>query len=43
MVCATISVVDTVSAAKYKKIDSGKFKNDDGTIITFTTYHEVKL
>lgn len=42
MICAALSVVDTVSAAKYKKIDSGKFKNDDGTMSRFTTYYNSK-
>ena len=42
MVCAMISVVDTVSAAKYKKIDSFKNKNNNGTINKFTTYYNGK-
>jgi len=42
VICAVISVVDTVSAAKYKKIDSGKFKNDDGSISKFVTYYNGK-
>jgi hypothetical protein len=38
MVCALVSVVDTVSAVKYKKIDSGKAYPEDGMAVKWTTY-----
>lgn len=38
MVCAALSIVDTVSAAKYKKIDSGKAYPDKGMAAKWTTY-----
>ena len=41
IVCATISIVDTVSAAKYKKIDSYKYKDGSG-VSKVTTYYNGK-
>ena len=42
MICAALSAVDTVSAAKYKKIDSGKYKEDSGVLDKYTTYYNGK-
>ncbi|MCL2687805.1 MAG: hypothetical protein FWE58_04650 [Methanobrevibacter sp.] len=35
--CATVSAIDAVSAAKYKKIDSNKYTADNGAIVKYTT------
>jgi len=37
-VVGTCSFAETVEAAKWKKFDSGKFKADDGSVVTFTSY-----
>lgn len=42
MVSTAITVVDTVSAAKYKKIDSGKAFPEKGMKVTWNSYHNGK-
>jgi len=42
MVCAVVSIVDTASAAKYKKIDSGKAYPDKGMVAKWNTYYNGK-
>ena len=37
MTCVAVSAVDPVSAAKYKKIDSGNVDANDGSVIKYTT------
>jgi len=41
MLCAAVTAADAVSAAKYKKFDSGKAKSNDG-IIKYTTFYNGK-
>jgi len=42
MVCATMSIVDTVDAAKYRKIDKGQHYDSTGVFVKYTAYYNGK-
>ena len=43
MTCVAISAVDAVSAAKYKKIDSGQYSTNQGYLIKYNTVYNGKI